>query len=118
MTEPQSKASDTQGAVLEFQGALRLRAELLRWDGTELVVRGDAPAPPGARLDAAIVRDGARGASFRMKAIRCRKLDAPAASAASDAPARFEITMRVLELSRIARDELGALAPSTDVGAR
>lgn len=95
-----AEARPEAGSVLEFEGALRLKGELARWDGTELVVRADAPAPPGARLDAAIRGPGGPGARFKMKAIRCRKL----------ADGRFEIALRALELSKLARAELDALA--------
>ena len=92
---------------IELKGALRLRAAFARWDGTELVVHAPSAAPPGARLDAVITRrasdaEGAVGAAvpFKMKAIRCRKVE----------DGRFEITLRVLELSRGAREALEAVA--------
>ncbi len=95
---------------IELTGALRVRGTFSRWDGTELVVRAPSPAPPGARLDAVIAHASAEGAEaetgraaavpFKMKAIRCRKVE----------DGRFEITLRVLELSRAAREELEAVA--------
>jgi hypothetical protein len=92
---------------IELTGALRTRASFSSWDGAELVVRAPTAAPPGARLDAVIAKpegDAAvAGVPFKMKAIRCRKVE----------DGRFEITLRVLELSRAARDELEAVARGT-----
>lgn len=89
---------------IELTGALRVRGRFASWNGTELVVRAPSAAPPGARLDAVIAHGegdtATNGLPFKMKAIRCRKVD----------DGRFEITLRVLELSRGARDELEGLA--------
>jgi hypothetical protein len=96
---------------IDLTGALRTRGSFSSWDGTELVVRAPCAAPPGARLDAVIAREDGGGLPFKMKAIRCRKVE----------DGRFEITLRVLELSRGAREELEAVArgalPSSTVEA-
>lgn len=94
---------------IELTGALRTRGSFSSWDGAELVVRAPIAAPPGARLDAVIAHDGATavGTPFKMKAIRCRKVEG----------GRFEITLRVLELSRGAREELEGLARGAGRGA-
>ncbi len=92
------------GAIeVDLSGALSMRASFERWDGVELVVSAPLAAPPGARLDAQLVDDA--HLRFRMKAIRCRRRDDD----------RFEITLRVLELSRAARASLDALG---NAGAR
>jgi hypothetical protein len=92
---------------IDLAGALRMRASFSSWNGTELVVRAPSAAPPGARLDAVIARPeddpAIAGVPFKMKAIRCRKVE----------DGRFEITLRVLELSRAARDELEAVSRGT-----
>jgi hypothetical protein len=87
---------------IDFEGALRFRGTFVRWDGTELVVLAPSAAPPGARLDANVCGE-ASGVRFKMKAIRCRRVDAGG----------FEIGMRVLDLPRGAREELESLARTT-----
>ena len=77
--------------------------------GTEIAVVSRAPAPPGARLDAAtIAEDGARS-SFRIKVHRCKR----------QPDGSFVIVGVTLDLRREARavlEELARTAPGLAKG--
>lgn len=77
--------------------------------GTEIVVSSPAPAPPGARVEAAAVGDDGARSAFRIKVHRCKRQE----------DGTFVLVGVTIDLRREARvvlEELGRAAPGRPLG--